>query len=208
MKILIIIPITGLNKYDIEERMAYLRSIANPGTEIDYLQIKEGPPVIECLVDHVQASSEVLKYVRQLEKDGYDAIIIWCGGDPGVEAARTIMHIPVIGPGEAMRLIASTQGKKICGVNSGLPVLDARKDLKKTASLLRKDIDKKVKQGYDSFYLECLALWGMGQSLREETGIPVVDGAEASLKVAEMLAQLKLKPSRIAYPKYPPPHRR
>lgn len=31
MKILIIIPITGLKKKDIEEKMVYLRSVANPG---------------------------------------------------------------------------------------------------------------------------------------------------------------------------------
>jgi hypothetical protein len=39
MKILVIIPIRGLRKEDIEERMAFLRSIARPGTEVDYIQV-------------------------------------------------------------------------------------------------------------------------------------------------------------------------
>lgn len=208
MKILVIIPITGLKKADIEERMAFLRSIARPGTEVDYVQVEEGPPAVESLVDHTQASAEVLKYVKKAEEEGYDAIISWCGGDPGVEAARTLVNIPVVGPGESMRLLASVIGKKVCGVAPGLPVLETRIDLKKTKELLREAIEKRVKEGYDSFYLSCLALTGIGRDLREETGLLVIDGAEASLKMAELLVELKLKPSRIAYPKYPPQHRR
>lgn len=205
---MVIIPITGLTKSDIEERLVFLRSVARPGTQVDCIQVKEGPPAIESRVDHTLAAAEVLKYVKKAEEDGYDAIISWCGGDPGVEAARTMVDIPVIGPGESMRLLASIMGKKICGVGPGVPVLEARKDLKKTTESLEKSIKKRADEGYDSFYLSCLALTGLGKVLREKTGLPVVDGAEASLKIAEVLAELKLKPSRIAYPKYPPPHRR
>lgn len=208
MKILVIIPITGLKKKDIDERMVLLRSIARPGTEVDYIQVEHGPPAVESLVDHIQASAEVLKYAKKAEKEGYDAIISWCAGDPGVEAMRTMVDIPVVGPGEAMKLLASIMGKKVCKVAPELPVLEMRNDLKKTVKLLKEIIEKRAKEGYDSFYLGCLALVGLGRLLREETGFPVVDGAEASLKVAELLAELKLKPSRIAYPKYPPAHRR
>ena len=208
MKILVIIPITGLNKVAIEERMAYLRSIARPGTELDYVQIEEGPPAIESLVDNAQASAEVLKYVKKAEEDGYDAIISWCGGGPGVEPARTMVDIPVINPGEAMRnLLSLNGGKKIGGIGPGMPVLEIRKDMQKTMDNLRKSIEKRSKEGYDSFYLGCLGLWGLGKPLREETGLPVIDGAEASLKVAELLVEMGFKPSRIAYRKYPPQHR-
>ena len=208
MKILVIIPITGLNKAAIEERMAYLRSIARSETELDYVQIEEGPPAIESLVDNAQASAEVLKYVKKAEEDGYDAIISWCGGGPGVEPARTMVDIPVINPGEAMRnLLSLNGGKKIGGIGPGMPVLEIRKDMKKTMDNLRKSIEKRSKEGYDSFYLGCLGLWGLGKPLREETGLPVIDGAEASLKAAELLVEMGFKPSRIAYRKYPPPHR-
>jgi len=173
VKILVIIPITGLKKADIEERMMFLRSIARPGTKVDYVQVKEGPPAVESLVDHTQASAEVLKYVKKAEGEGYDAIISWCGGDPGVEAARTLVDIPVVGPGESMRLLASVMGKKVIGVAPSLPVLETRRDLKKTTELLKEAIEKKVKEGYDSFYLSCLALTGLGRTLREETGLVV-----------------------------------
>jgi Asp/Glu/hydantoin racemase len=118
-----------------------------------------------------------------------------------------MVDIPVVGPGEAMRLLASTMGKRPAKITLELPVLEMRKDLKKTIELLKEAIKEKIREGYDSFYLGCLALWGLGKILREDAGVPVVDGAEASLKLAELLAELRLKPSRIAYPKYPPPHR-
>lgn len=208
MRILLIIPITGLTPEAIEERLVYLRSIARQGTEIDYVQVKKGPPAIESPVDHTQAAAEVIKHVKGAEEEGFDAVISWCGGDPGVEAARTMVDIPVIGPGESMRLLAATMGKNVGRVPAPLPVLDLRKDVDKTFQLVKQTIDSMKGEGYDTFWLDCLGMWGMGKPLREATGLPVIDGAEASLKMAETLVELGLKPSRIAYPKYPPPHRR
>jgi len=207
MKILVMVPISGLSDAAIGERMAFLRSIAGEGTELDYLQLKEGPPAIECPVDHLQASAEVIKHVEWAEDEGFDAVISWCGGDPGVEEARTLMDIPVIGPGEAMRLLASLAGRKVGRIHHPLPVLRLRDDLNETYKLTEEAIRRAVEEGYDSFYLDCLGMFGMGKPLREKTGLPVIDGGEASVKLAEVAVELGLRPSRIAYPRYPPPHR-
>ncbi len=207
MRILVIIPITGINDTQIAERMKFLRSVARPDTSLEYLQIKEGPPAIECPVDHLQASAEVIKYAQQAEADGYDAIISWCGGDPGVEEARTIVDIPVIGPGEAMHLLASSMGKNVGRIHHPLPVLNLRDDLELTYKLTEEAIQKAVQEGYDTFYLDCLGMFGMGKPLREKTGLPVIDGGEASVSLAEIYIQLGLKPNRVVYPKYPPEHR-
>jgi len=51
-------------------------------------------------------------------------------------------------------------------------------------------------------------MFALGRPLRERTGLPVIDPAEASLETAETMAHLGLRHSRAAYPKYPPPHRR
>jgi allantoin racemase len=207
MRILVIVPITGLDGGKMEERMSFLRSIARDGTEVEYLQVREGPPAVECAVDHLQAAAEVIKHVEAAEADGYDAVISWCGGDPGVEEARTLVDIPVIGPGEAMRLLASLAGKRVGRIRHPLPVLRLRDDLELTFRLTEEAIRAAVAEGYDSFYLDCLGMFGMGRHLRERTGLPVVDGGEASLKLAEVAVELGLGPSRVAYPKYPPLHR-
>ncbi len=202
-----IIPITGINDTQIEERMRFLRSVARKDTVLEYIQIKTGPPAIECPVDHLQASAEVIKYVKAAEENGYDAIISWCGGDPGIEEARTLVDIPVIGPGEAMLVLASLMGKKIGCIHHPLPVLNLRDDLDLTYKLTEEAIQRSIKEGNDSFYLDCLGMFGMGKPLREKTGLPVIDGGEASVTLAEVAVTLCLKPSRIAYPRYPPKHR-
>jgi hypothetical protein len=47
MLIRLIVPITGLTEGAIEERLSYLRGIADPGTEVEAVQVEVGPPAIE-----------------------------------------------------------------------------------------------------------------------------------------------------------------
>ena len=41
------------------------------------------------------------------EKEGYDAIVIYCFSDVGIDAIRENVRIPVIGPGETSLAAAS-----------------------------------------------------------------------------------------------------
>lgn len=203
------IPITGLSEEAIEERLEFLREIAESGTEVDAVQVAVGPPAIESEVDVVNAGPDVLRLVREAETEGCDAVVIWCGGDPALEAARELVDIPVIGPGESMRAIASILGRRPCRITPEIPVLEMRKNLDRTVGAISAIIKSKIENDEgDIFYLGCLALWGLGQRLRDAIGVPVLDGAEASIKVAEIAVKLGLKHSRIAYPRHPPKHRR
>lgn len=197
-----VIPITGLDDAAIEQRLHYLREIADLGTQVDAVHVEVGPPAIESEADAVLAGPEILRLVKEAEAEGCDATIIWCGGDPALAAAREIVDIPVIGPGESMKTIASVLGKKVLRVTPDIPVLEMRKDLEATISAVRDRVEERVERGEgDSFILGCLALWGVGRVIREETGLPVLDGAEASLKMAELAVKLGLRHSRYAYPK-------
>jgi Asp/Glu/hydantoin racemase len=49
------------------------------------------------LLNKVDVISEML----ELERDGADAVMVACSGDPGVSEARSLLTIPVIGPMEA-----------------------------------------------------------------------------------------------------------
>jgi allantoin racemase len=209
LRINVVIPITGLSDKAIQERLEYIRGIADPGTEIEAYQVEEGPAAIESQVDGLMAAPQILKLVKRAEAEAFDATIIWCGGDPALEAARELVNIPVIGPGESMKLLASMLGKKTCRVTPEIPVLEMRRDLDATKRMIRSIVEEKIEKGEgDSFYLGCLALWGVGSALRAELGIPIVDGAEASLKMAEVSVKLGLRHSRAAYPKYPLLHRK
>jgi len=202
MRIRLIIPITGLTREGIEERLSYLREIAEPGTEVEAVQVDVGPPAIESEADAVLAGPEVLRLVGEAERDGVDAAIIWCGGDPALAAARELVDIPVIGPGESMTALSMILGRKPCRVVPDIPVLEMRKDLDRTMETLREEIAERIERREgDVFVLGCLALWGLGKRFRESLGVPILDGAEVSLKMAELIVKLGLRHSRIAYPR-------
>jgi allantoin racemase len=202
MRIRLIIPITGLTGEGVEERLGYLREIADPGTEVDAVQVEVGPPAIESEADAVLAGPDVLRLVGEAERDGVDAAIIWCGGDPALAAARELVDIPVIGPGESMTALSMVLGRKHCRVVPEIPVLEMRKDLDRTVEALRGEIAERIERREgDVFVLGCLALWGLGKRFRESLGVPILDGAEASLKMAELMVKLGLRHSRIAYPR-------
>jgi len=207
LKIHLAVPITGLDDSAIRLRTDFLTSIARPGTEITYSRIREGPLAIECAVDHARAANEVLKLVGPAEEAGADVIIIWCAGDPGLNAARTLVDVPVVGPGESMRLLIQLLGRNPAAIPAPIPVLDLRKDIEKTMRLSLLQINELTKRGHDAFYLDCLGMFGMGRPLRDLTCLPIIDPAEASLEVAEVMVHLGLRHSRAAYPKYPPNHR-
>jgi len=208
MRIRLIIPIKGLTEQGIRERLEYLRSLASPGVEIDAAQVEVGPPAIESEVDAIEAGPEILRLVKEAEDSGCNAVIIWCAGDPALEASRQMVDIPVIGPGESMRILSYMLGSKPCEVTPDIPVLEMRRDMEKTVGEIRKAVKAKIDRGEgDSFYLGCLALWGLGKKLREELEVPILDGAESSLIMAESAVRLDLRHSRIAYPKYSPKNR-
>jgi Asp/Glu/hydantoin racemase len=53
---------------------------------------------------------DVVAEMVGLERDGADAVLVACSGDPGVAEARSVLSIPVIGPMEATLLLACSYG--------------------------------------------------------------------------------------------------
>jgi Asp/Glu/hydantoin racemase len=49
----------------------------------------------------------------QAERDGFDAVVIHCCSDPGLEEARARVRIPIVGPGETMLRAAALVGRRI-----------------------------------------------------------------------------------------------
>ncbi len=53
----------------------------------------------------------LLTAVRQAESDGFDAVVIGCSGDPGLQEAKVLVSIPVTGPFEAAAHTAAAFGR-------------------------------------------------------------------------------------------------
>jgi allantoin racemase len=86
--------------------------VARPDTEISNVFLKSGPASVESAYDEGVAIPDVIRRVREAEADGMDAVVINCFGDPGLDAAREVVSIPVVGPCEASMHVAAMLGHR------------------------------------------------------------------------------------------------
>jgi Asp/Glu/hydantoin racemase len=82
---------------------ADLARLARPRVELAYRCTGAGPAAIRSAADAAAAAPYVVTAVAQAARDGFDAAIIDCAHDPGLDAARRAVAMPVVGAGAAMR---------------------------------------------------------------------------------------------------------
>jgi len=105
MKICVIAPIiSDIFNREILKEVSRFRA---PDMEIDFVNLSKGPASIESHYDEILAAYHVVELVRQAEKDGIDGVFVDCFGDPGVDAARELVRIPVVGGFQPAVLTAS-----------------------------------------------------------------------------------------------------
>jgi len=112
MKIRVIVPVLYSDELVGKAHEEY-RACASGGVDVSAVCVANGTRSIECEFDAVLAQPEVVRLVRQAEKDGVDACTIACFGDPGAAAAKECVSIPVVGEGEAAMLYAGLLGTKV-----------------------------------------------------------------------------------------------
>lgn len=229
MKLGVIVPNISVTGEQLEERRRFLERICDRNTEIVMVKNDEGPISIESEFEHEEGSVQIVKTMMELQNDGFDAFIPWCGGDPGVIAGRERVSIPVIGPFQSSCSIASLLGftfsvitpvtnPKLIGLRLQalgfrerlasirqleMPVLELRKDVQKTISILEKRCQEAIVQdGADVIMFSCLGLFGMAENLRDRVTVPIVDPAWAAVQMAQTVVRMGLTHSPLAYP-YP-----
>lgn len=91
---------------------AYTASLSDDTTEISYVILDKGPETIEGYYDEAFAVPDTIAKIIQAERDGCDAVIIDCMGDPGLAAAREAVSIPVLGPCQTSMHLAAMLGHR------------------------------------------------------------------------------------------------
>lgn len=114
MELAVIIPVLAMSDEMIRARIELLREKALPTTQFHIYQSQRGPGAIESRCDRQLAGDEVMRLSCQAQRDGCAAAIVWCAGDPAVDAARELVDIPVIGTGEAGMLFAYHLAQNFC----------------------------------------------------------------------------------------------
>lgn len=111
MKICYLLPGIGLSATERERREGILNDIAAVGTRVVVDHIKTGPKSIENAIDEYSALPHVLSYIIE-HNDEFDAFILGCAGDTGLEGAREQSRKPVVGPGESSLLLGTVGDKR------------------------------------------------------------------------------------------------
>lgn len=78
-----------------------------------------GPSSVESRLDDDLAAAGVLDRAIQAQQSGADAIVVNCMNDPGVEPAREVVDIPVIGTMEASTHLAAHLGASFAIITTG-----------------------------------------------------------------------------------------
>lgn len=77
-----------------------------PGFEVFSACIPDQPEGIHDDATEARAVPKVLALAQRMEKDGMEAVIVSCAGDPAVDLAAEHLKIPVIGAGRSVASVA------------------------------------------------------------------------------------------------------
>jgi Asp/Glu/hydantoin racemase len=103
-----------------------LARLSRPGVELSYVLTGAGPRSITSDDDERAAAPHVVATIVRCEQEGFDAAIVDCTGDPGLDEARRMVGMPVVGAGEALRRAIET---------SAVPVIVLSGDLLRASTL-------------------------------------------------------------------------
>ncbi|MEA4853088.1 MAG: aspartate/glutamate racemase family protein [Christensenella sp.] len=105
MKLKFICPITNENFE--RESMLEAEKYSSDHVKIDVQRIPYGTESIECSLDEALCAPGIIKLGVDSFAQGYDGIFVSCMGDPGVDALRELVDIPVVGPCRTAMLYAA-----------------------------------------------------------------------------------------------------
>jgi len=197
-----------------------LNRVKHKDTQVDYVSLDRGPEHLSYRYYESLIIPDVLHKLKSLEKENYDAAVIGCFYDPGLREAREILNrMAVTAPGEASFHLATTLGNnfsiivmqakgiprvrenlahhgfknKLASIKVlGMGVLDLHKDENYTFDLIQSKCTEAVANDYaEAIVLGCTMQFGFFERLQKSLGVPVIDALVASLKYAELLAELK-----------------
>ncbi|ACE92009.1 Asp/Glu/hydantoin racemase protein [Rhizobium phaseoli] len=221
MRILIVNPNTTASMT--EKAATAARAVAASGTEIIAATSRMGPVSIEGHYDGALAIPGLLSELKERQAAGYDAAVIACFDDTGLEAARSFADVPILGLCESAIVTASFLAQRFTVVTtlersrvlidnlvrrygmgarakvraSDIPVLELEEAASGAIGKLRAEIERALEEdGAEAIVLGCAGMTDLARQLQDFYGVPVVDGVSAAVKQAEALVSLGLSTSK------------
>ena len=111
-RVLVIVPFP-MDAGNLEKRRAQMRSVRlGPDIAFDFKPVAIAPANYVSAQDALLADIGILEAGAAAQADGYDAVCIDTVSDSGMNALRSMLDIPVIGPGRHAMLAALMLGEK------------------------------------------------------------------------------------------------
>jgi allantoin racemase len=231
MKIKVIMPDKAMDRKTLDDREVMLSKALSPDAEISVDCIKKGPDELDCNTDEAFAAAELVKECIKAEKDGFDAIVVYCFSDVGIDAIRENVKIPVIGPGETTLSVANmlcnrftvitTESiniprtyrrlmrngiarEKMTSVRAlDIPIAELRVNPEATGKYMKNLCEKAVKEDrVDGIILGCLGMASYGDMIEKELPVKVFDPAFIAIAYAEMCVRVGIRHTSAGYPPF------
>ena len=224
---------TGKLSGELGRREKVLRAIAHPDTRVDIFGLEKDPAKSHLYTsqsdyDGALSTPEDIKCALEAEKSGYQAVIIACGADPGMNPLREVLRIPVIAPGSAAKHLCSMLGHRFSVLTTGkggsFPTeIHERDGLLKLVSihpigLTVPEVRSKPGEAYKAMVREgkravreygaCAVTYGcmsMGflmvdEKLTNAIGVPAINPVRTAVRVAEIFVDLGITHSKQSFP--------
>jgi len=218
-RILVLNPVRSESLNELSDE--FFQAKASSGFEVKCESLAEGPASVESPSDEVVAAAAVARRVTRVTDREFHGIVINCFLDPGVDAARDLTRIPVVGAGESAIRIALTVGQRFSIVDVGpmkyvsrsptrqvralgvadrfasirgigVPVLELNKRPDLTVKkIVREGKLAAIQDRADVIVLGCTGLAGLAERIK--LNLPIVNPALSALRTAEMLIVLGLR---------------
>lgn len=210
LKILVVDPIVKSEITEtIDKRWLKRRS---EDVVLDFMSLKKGPSFIETEEHEKSAVPDLLRVVRNSERQGYNALIINCFGNPGLEEAKKLVGIPVIGAGEASFLKMKEARKRFSVITTvkeavsrvrrnahkhtaepflasirplNMHVLELVQKQRLRKALLSEGNKALEEDNVEIIVLGCTAMAGNAEWLSKKLGVSVIDPTEAAIEQAK-----------------------
>jgi allantoin racemase len=231
MKLAGVVAIGSYTAADLAHKQRSIQAVLRPDTHLDMFAAASGVPYVESSLELYLSSAAVARKVVEVAQMGYDAVVGTAFLDNGLDAARELVDIPVVGPAKTTLYMAATLANtfavitaagdlpkhvrayaKVLGVADRLvavPTLKCtvadflRDEAQAVAMITALGRQLMEEQGAEALVLGCGATTGLAPQVARELGIPVLDPGLTAFKYAEMLVDLGLSHSKRAFPYNP-----
>lgn len=231
MRILVINPNTTTSMTDKIEVAA--KRAAGPGTHIIARTSTFGPASIEGYYDEAMSLAGMLHEIRHSAQ--FDAAVIACFDDTGLDAARCLTDKPVVGIGEAGYRMAAMLSNRFSVVTtlsrsvpalqhnllryglerhcarvraSDVPVLELEQHHPDALGRIEREIRLAIEEDKaEAVVLGCAGMTDLAADFSEKFAVPVLDGVACAVALAESMARIGLRTSRLGGYAPPPAHK-